>query len=250
MVTEEAGYWVPDWPAPQGVRGAVTLRGGGVSRGIYASFNLGDHVGDAREAVAGNRERLRDMLKLPGEPCWLRQVHGTEVATLPVAPARIPEADGAVTGTPGVVLAVLTADCLPVLACSRDGRQVGVFHAGWRGLLAGILERGVAAMRVAPEEILIYLGPAIGPEHFEVGPEVRAAFLAADAGAAEAFRRGSGDRWLANIYELARRRLRGAGVQAIFGGDLCTVADPARYFSYRRDGVTGRMASLIWKEGG
>jgi len=200
--------------------------------------------------VAGNRERLRAVLKLPGEPCWLRQVHGTEVATLAAAPARIPEADGAVTGTPGVVLAVLTADCLPVLACSRDGRQVGVFHAGWRGLLAGILERGVAAMRVAPEEILIYLGPAIGPEHFEVGPEVRAAFLAADAGAAEAFRRGSGDRWLANIYALARRRLRRAGVRAIFGGDLCTVADPARYFSYRRDGVTGRMASLIWKEGG
>ncbi|WP_176712643.1 polyphenol oxidase family protein, partial [Acidithiobacillus ferrivorans] len=155
---------------------------------------------------------------------------------------------GAVTAIPGMVLAVLTADCLPVLACGGDGRHIGVFHAGWRGLLAGILERGVAAMPVAPEDILIYLGPAIGPGHFEVGPEVRAAFLAEDAGAAAAFRPGHGDRWLANIYALARQRLQRAGVQAIFGGNLCTVADPARYFSYRRDGVTGRMASLLWKE--
>ncbi len=205
-------------------------------------------MGDAPEAVARNRERLRTMLELPGEPRWLRQVHGTGVAALTVAPARALEADGAVTAIPGVVLAVLTADCLPVLACGGDGRHIGVFHVGWRGLLAGILERGVAAMPVAPEDILIYLGPAIGPEHFEVGPEVRAAFLAEDAGVAAAFRPGHGDRWLANIYALARRRLQRAGVQAIFGGNLCTVADPAHYFSYRRDGATGRMASLIWKE--
>lgn len=250
MATEEAGYWVPDWPVPYGVRSAVTVRSGGVSQGAYASLNLGDHVGDAPEAVARNRERLRAMLKLPGEPRWLRQEHGTGVVTLTAAPVRSLEADGAVTAIPGVVLAVLTADCLPVLACGGGGRHIGVFHAGWRGLLAGILERGVAAMQVAPEDILIYLGPAIGPEHFEVGPELRAAFLAEDAGAAEAFRPGRGDRWLANIYALARQRLQRVGVQAIFGGNLCTVADPARYFSYRRDGVTGRMASLIWKEEG
>ena len=241
-------HWTPDWPLPRGVRSAITRRNGGVSQGAYASFNLSDYVGDAIEAVARNRRRLREILALPEEPCWLRQSHGAEVIHLKSRSVSPPEADAAVTATPGVVLAVLTADCLPVLACSRDGRYVGAFHAGWRGLLAGILERGVAALPIAPEELLIYLGPAIGPEHFEVGPELRAAFVAEDAAATEAFHPGKADRWLADVHMLARQRLRRIGVRSVFGGTLCTVADPMQYFSYRRDGVTGRMASLIWKE--
>jgi YfiH family protein len=210
---------------------------------------LGDHVGDVGQAVAKNREQLRALLKLPQEPQWLRQVHGTELLQIPAAQdlSPLPEADGAVTHLAGQVLVVLTADCLPVLACSRDGQHLGAFHAGWRGLLAGILEKGVAALAVPGKEVLIYLGPAIGPEAFEVGPELRAAFVAEDPQAVSAFHEGVGDRWLADIYQLARQRLQRVGVTAIYGGGLCTFSD-TEFFSYRRDAVTGRMASLIWRE--
>jgi YfiH family protein len=237
---------LPDWPAPPGVRAVMTLRTGGVSGGPYASLNLGDHVGDVPEAVAGNRQRLREALALPAEPFWLEQVHGTEVARFGGPDRR--RADAAVALEHGQVCAVMVADCLPVLLADRGGTCVAAAHAGWRGLATGVLEAAVAALPVDPSRMTAWLGPAIGPEAFEVGPEVREAFVAVDPDAAEAFRPGTGDRWLADVYHLARQRLARAGVADVHGGGLCTVSEPARFFSYRRDGVTGRMAALIWRE--
>ncbi len=235
--------WIqPDWPAPARVRAWVTSRRGGVSQGPWAACNLATHVGDDPAAVRRNREILVQRLRLPGAPAWLEQVHGTRILELPAAGGA---ADGAWTRRPGQVCAVLTADCLPVLVCDRAGSRVGLAHAGWRGLAAGVLDALVDAMAPASaSELLAWLGPAIGPEHFEVGPEVRAAFLARDPGHAPAFR-PRGGRWLADLYLLARRMLRARGLE-VLGGGLCTWSDPARFYSYRRDGVTGRMASLIW----
>ena len=264
MVTE-ADFLFPDWDRPVAVRAAVSLRTGGVSSAPFASFNLGDHVGDNPERVARNRAQLQDCLALPGAPRWLHQVHGAHIVDASVAPAREwspPEADGAVCTGPGIVLAILSADCLPVLACSRDGRRIGAFHAGWRGLLAGVLERGIAAMGVAAREILVYLGPAIGPQRYVVGAEVRAAFLAQDPGAGAFFRAVEDmpaadahavpdkGRFLADLPGLARHRLRALGVTSVTPSGLCTATDAARFFSHRRDGQTGRMASLIWREVG
>ncbi len=248
----EPSFVVPDWPAPLGVRAVITLRTGGVSTEPYASFNLGEHVGDDAQRVAENRVRLQQQLGLPRPPAWLTQVHGTRVVELHGTEQRPLEADGAVTGQCGVVLAVLTADCLPVLACRRDGQRIGVFHAGWRGLLGGILEAGMAAMETSPDEVLLYLGPAIGPARFEVGADLRDAFAAHDPAARDCFRPGRDGRWLADIYALARQRLARAGVPAaaISGGDYCTVMEAERFFSYRRDGRCGRMATVIWREGG
>jgi YfiH family protein len=223
----------------------MTLRTGGASGGPYASLNLGDHVGDEPAAVAENRRRLREVLALPAEPLWLEQVHGTDVARCG-GPAR-PLADAAVALEPGQVCAVMVADCLPVLLADRGGTCVAAAHAGWRGLAAGVLEATVAALPAEPSQIVAWLGPAVGPEAFEVGPEVRDAFLAADEAAGEAFRPGMGDRWLADVYRLARQRLARVGVTDLHGGGLCTVSDPARFFSYRRDGATGRMAALVWR---
>lgn len=236
--------WIlPDWPAPSQVRALSTTRHGGVSQPPWDSLNLGMHVGDDPARVAQNRARLREAL--PAEPLWLEQVHGTGVWQAGVAPRR---ADAAVSRTPGEVCAIMTADCLPVLFADHAGTVVAVAHAGWRGLCAGVLERTVEAMGAAPGDVLAWLGPAIGPAHFEVGPEVREAFMASDAVAADAFRPGNGDRWLADIFLLAQQRLHAAGLPGsnVFGGGLCTVTDRGRFFSYRRDGVTGRMASLIW----
>jgi len=251
VAAESAHFWTPEWPLPQGVYSAISQRHGGYSLAPYQTLNLGDHVGDVPDTVTRNRLKLRETLQLPVEPLWLRQVHGTQIVQIDSLPHVIspPEADGVVATVPGAVLAVLTADCLPVLACSLDGQKIGAFHAGWRGLLDGILEKGLAALAVPSEQVLIYLGPAIGPDAFEVGPELRAAFLAEDPGCAAAFKAGSGDRWLADIYALARYRLQRMGVFAIYGGGLCTFSNPD-YFSYRRDGITGRMASLIWRENG
>jgi YfiH family protein len=242
---------VPDLALPKGVRMAVSTRQGGVSQEPWQSLNLGDHVGDQPAAVAANRQRLQAALHLPAEPLWLQQVHGTQVAAWESCRGKDmpPAADGAVAHTPGAVLAVLTADCLPVLACSQDGQVIAALHAGWRGLAAGILEAGIAAMQVEPAQILVYLGPAIGPAAFEVGPEVRECFVAHDVAAQEAFRPGTGDRYWADIYALARLRLQRLGVGAVHGGEHCTVTEADRFFSYRRDGCTGRMASLIWREG-
>ena len=240
----------PDWSAPANVRAVMTTRAGGVSRAPYDSLNPASHVGDEPAAVAANRAILRDFL--PAEPLWLNQVHGDRVAVVGVD-AEGTEADASLARGPGQVCAVLTADCLPVLFCDRAGSVVAAAHAGWRGLAGGVLERTVEAMAVPPGEILAWLGAAIGPERFEVGEEVRAAFVAHDPLAATVFRPalpGTLDeapkKWLADIYALARLRLARVGVTAVYGGGLCTVSDPARFFSYRRDGRTGRMASLIW----
>jgi hypothetical protein len=246
-IPDESRWLTPVWPAPSAVHAAVTTRQGGVSRGPYASLNPAEHVGDDPEAVAENRRRLRRALNLPGEPVWLEQVHGVRVLDLDTG-ATDRHADAALTRRQGIVCAVLTADCLPVLLCGRGGGLVAVAHAGWRGLHAGVLEATVEATALPAEQLMAWLGPAIGPEAFEVGPEVRAAFLEADPGAASAFMAGTGDRFLADIYALARRRLSAVGVLDVYGGGLDTFGDAQRFYSYRRDGRTGRMASLIWLE--
>lgn len=238
---------IPDWPAPDHVRSLITTRSGGVSAAPYASLNLGDHVGDNPEHVTQNRAVLST--HLPAEPRWLKQVHGIAVVDACTTGA---EADASVVFQAGDVCAVLTADCLPVLLCDQSGTVVGAAHAGWRGLLNGVIEATAAAMQVPASSLLAYLGPAIGPQAFEVGDEVRAAFVAADPEAASAFisgdRQAETQKWLANIYWLARLRLKRLGVAGVYGGGLCTYTDAERFFSYRRDGVTGRMASLIWLE--
>jgi polyphenol oxidase len=234
---------VPDWPAPARVRSLITTRRGGVSSGSFASMNLGDHVGDDPDPVRRNRALLT--AQLPAEPKWLKQVHGARVAF--VDGALYPkEADGAVARQAGTVCAVLVADCLPVLLCNAAGTTVGVAHAGWRSMAAGVLEQTVAAMGATPSTLLAYFGPAIGPQSFEVGDEVRRAFMEIDATDAEAFLPGTPGKWMCDLYELARRRLLRMGVERIFGGGLCTLIEAQRFFSYRRDGATGRMAALIW----
>ncbi|MBI2961914.1 MAG: peptidoglycan editing factor PgeF [Betaproteobacteria bacterium] len=238
--------WIaPDWPAPARVRSVITTRRGGGSRGAFASFNLGAHVGDDDAAVAHNRRELRRYL--PEEPLWLRQVHGARAIDAD-GETEETEADAAVTRCRGRVLAALTADCLPVLLCDDAGTVVGIAHAGWRGLAAGVIESAVAAMRVAPERLLAYLGPAIGARAYEVGPEVRAAFADCSADAAQAFRARGQGKFLADLGMLARQRLKRLGVPRVHGGAHCTYADGERFFSFRRDGATGRMASLIWLE--
>lgn len=234
---------VPAWPAPANVRALVTTRAGGVSAAPWDSLNLGDHVNDDPAAVAENRRRLRTLL--PAEPVWLRQVHGTVCVDAAQANAGA-EADAALARAPGAVCAVLTADCLPVLLCDEAGTVVAAAHAGWRGLAAGVIESTVRAMGLPGERLVAWLGPAIGPENFEVGDEVRAAFVARDPAAAQAFVAGTPGKWYCDIYRLARQRLAALGVRRVAGADFCTVRDGARFYSYRRDGVTGRMASLVW----
>ena len=240
---------VPDWPAPAGVHALITTRAGGVSRAPYASLNLGDHVGDDPAAVAANRLRLRQALVGADDPVWLEQVHGTRVIDAALARTGSPpeQADAAFARRPGVCCVVMTADCLPVLFCDASGSVVAAAHAGWRGLCAGVLEQTVAAMAVPPQTVLAYLGPAIGPQAFVVGDEVRAAFVARGATSAAAFSPLAAGKWLADIYQLARLRLAECGVEQVFGGAWCTVGDVTRFFSYRRDGRTGRMASVIWR---
>lgn len=241
----------PDWPAPGRVQAVFTTRLGGVSVGVFSGLNLGAHVEDDPACVADNRRQLREQLQLTQEPVWLTQVHGTKVYPVREAaeaqPALPPQADAAVTRLVGVPLTVMTADCLPVLFCDRAGSVVATAHAGWRGLCDGVLEQTVAAMGAPSSEILAWLGPAIGSSAFEVGDEVRSAFVAQDPAAAEAFVPGmSAGKWLADLYRLARQRLNAVGVEQIYGGQLCTFSDPARFYSYRRDGQTGRMSGLIW----
>lgn len=235
-----------DWPAPPGVRTWQTTRQDGVSLGPYASLNLATHVGDRAEAVAENRRRLRATLNLPAEPVWLEQVHGTRV--LHPDRGETGQADAAVTFEPNTVLAVMTADCLPVLLASSDGRRIGVAHAGWRGLAAGVLESAVGALESDPGAILAWLGPAIGRSAFEVGDEVRAAFVESLPGADSAFEPNARGRWQADLTALARTALARAGVGRIFGSESCTFADSERYFSHRREAPCGRMASLVWRE--
>lgn len=240
-----ADLLIPEWPAPANVRAVQTLRTGGCSPAPWGSFNLGDHVGDDPACVVANRADLRKLL--PAEPLWLRQVHGVGVVEAGLETFSL-EADAAFARQPGRVCAVMTADCLPVLFCDLAGTVVAAAHAGWRGLAAGVLEATVARMGAPADELMAWLGPAIGAQAFEVGDEVRVAFVAHDPDAATAFVPHGGGKWLADIYRLASQRLLSAGVTRISGGDRCTVKEGETFFSYRRDGVTGRMASLIWLE--
>lgn len=245
--------WItPDWPAPARVKALMTTRRGGVSLPPYDSLNLASHVGDDPRAVAENRRILRR--HLPSEPLWLTQVHGAGVAEAGRDAAGV-EADAALARAPGQVCAVLTADCLPVLLCDSRASVVAVAHAGWRGLLAGVIEATVRAMGIGPARVLAWLGPAIGPDAFEVGEEVRQAFIERDPIAATAFRPtlpgtldGAPRKWLADLYALARLRLQALGVEQVYGAAGCTYREVERFYSYRRDGRTGRMAALIWLE--
>ncbi|GAB3334851.1 peptidoglycan editing factor PgeF [Marilutibacter aestuarii] len=241
-----------DWPAPPRVRAISTLRhGGGQSPPPFDDFNLGLRCGDAPESAQANREALIRRAGLPSAPRWLRQVHGTGVLRLGTAgDGGEPEADAAVTAEPGVVIAIQTADCLPVLFCADDGREVGGAHAGWRGLAAGVLEATVAALRTPPDRLCAWLGPAAGPVAYEVGEEVREAFVSSDRGAEAAFAATRPGHWNVDLYALARRRLAVAGVPSgrIHGGTRCTISEPTAFFSHRRDGRSGRMASLLWIE--
>ncbi|XEI33137.1 peptidoglycan editing factor PgeF [Aeromonas veronii] len=240
--------WIePDWPAPACVRALSTTRDGGVSEGVFAGLNLGAHVGDEPARVEANRTRLQQVAAIPGPLNWLNQVHGTVVHPVNSHYQQVPDADAACAHEADQACIVMTADCLPVLFCDRAGTVVAAAHAGWRGLKEGVLEASIAAMGCEPGEILAWLGPAIGPTAFEVGGEVREAFMADQAEAVAAFVPSANDgKWLADIYQLARLRLARAGVTAVYGGEYCTFSDSEQFYSYRRDGQTGRMASLIW----
>lgn len=236
---------IPDWPAPSTIRACTTVRTGGVSESPYHTFNLADHVGDRSEDVKTNRALLKKMLDLPSEPLWLEQTHSTIV--LHAATSHDTKADASFTDQPDQVCAVMTADCLPVLLCNRQGTRVAAIHAGWRGLANGIIENTVRAMNLSPDEVLVWLGPAIGPDVYELGDEVREYFLKIDEEAQHSFIPSRPGHWFGNLYDLARLRLKKLDIHAIYGGEYCTYTDSERFFSYRRDeSRTGRMASLIW----
>jgi YfiH family protein len=250
-----------DWPAPRGIHAFTTLRhGAGISPAPFDTFNMGNRYaadGDDPARVEHNRTELVALAGLPAAPHWLRQVHGAGVFRVDAAEdtaggghASEPEADAAVTSTPGAVLAILTADCLPVLFCADEGGEVAAAHAGWRGLAGGVLEATVAAMRTPPSQVMAWLGPAAGPEHYEIGVEVYEAFVAQDPAAAGAFAATRPGHWRVDLYALARQRLAAAGIAPgrVHGGGLCTIADPQRFYSHRRDQRTGRMASLVWMQ--
>jgi len=245
---------VPDWPAPPGIRAVCTTRAGGVSTGPYASLNLGEHVGDVPASVAANRERLA--FAIDAKPVFLQQVHGTELAVLDAGTADGTQADAACTSQAGLACTVMVADCLPVLFTDAQGHRVAAAHAGWRGLAGGVLARAVQGFdddQGRHGELMAWLGPCIGPDAFEVGDEVKAAFEAVDAAAGACFRPGAAPgKWLADLPALARLRLQALGVRQVHGNDgspaWCTVSNPSRFFSYRRERVGGRLAALVWRE--
>lgn len=249
-------YLTPQWDAPANIHAAMTLRTGGVSCGPFASLNPATHVNDDLNAVRENRAIIKQMLDLPSEPVWLEQIHSNivvqadQVRVMTASPLEdwqsYKVADASFTSQSNVVCTVLTADCLPLAFCSKDGKKIAAVHAGWKGLLAGIITNTVTALET--NELLVWLAPAIGPEKFEVGEEVRELFIGKNPDFAAAFRPHTPQKWLADIYQLARIELAGLGVTQIVGGDRCTVSDPARFYSYRRDNSTGRMATLIWKD--
>ena len=244
-MTRPADWIVPDWPAPGNVRALVTTRNAGASTGAYASMNLGQRVGDDPSIVRDNRALLRTYL--PDEPKWLNQVHGARVVAANQIEGAV-DADASFTHESRTVCAIMIADCMPVLFADRDASVVGAAHAGWRGLAGGVLENTVASLGVEPARLVAWLGPAIGPSAFEVGDEVREAFLAVDPAAEAAFRPHKPGKWFADIFLLGRQRLARGGVTDIHGGGLCTYSDPSRFFSHRRDKVSGRMAAMIWLE--
>ncbi|MFI3190420.1 multi-copper polyphenol oxidoreductase [Crenothrix sp. D3] len=238
-------HWItPDWPAPANIHAATTLRTGGVSVTPYDSLNPATHVGDDEDCVRENRQRIKTMLALPSEPVWLEQTHSNLVINAGQA-TTLQQADASVSDQAGVVCAVLTADCLPLLICSTDGQQIAAIHAGWKGLLAGIITNTINVL--ATTEVLVWLGPAIGAACFEVGAEVREVFVAKSAVFASAFTQTNTNKYLADIYQLARIELATLGIHAVYGGEFCTVTDQARFYSYRRDTQTGRLATLIWR---
>lgn len=243
----DANLIEPNWPAPTNVRAIQTTRNGGVSLSPFVSFNLGAHVGDQPTSVMRNRQLLSQWM--PTEPVWLNQTHSIDV--IDAAESRcIERADASFTTHPNVVCVAMTADCLPILVCDKAGTVVSAIHAGWRGLCDGIIEATITAMPVDNASLMCWLGPAIGPNAFEVGVDVRDQFIAVNQSASSAFRLINDQKWLANIYELAIQRLNALGVKAIYGGwqhdQFCTFTDQSRFFSYRRDQVTGRMGSFIW----
>lgn len=239
-------HWLePDWPAPGRVHAVTTLRTGGVSGGGFSSLNPATHVGDQADAVERNRHIIKTMLKLPAEPVWLEQIHSNKAVDAGISPSLL-QADASYSDKLGVVCAVLTADCLPLLVCNTEGTEIAAIHAGWRGLLSGVIGNTVAAMR--NRDLLVWLGPAIGPECFEVGVEVREAFIEKSAAFAPAFKARGNGKWLADIYQLARIDLAALGINNTYGGHFCTVTDHERFYSYRRDKETGRMATLIWRD--
>jgi YfiH family protein len=241
------GYLTPAWPAPPNVHAAFTLRCGGVSLPPFDTLNLGAHVGDLPECVAENRRRVHAALELPASPTWLTQVHGTRVVDAErVTETADTRADALILRRAGEVAAIQVADCLPVLLSAPDGAAAAAAHAGWRGLAAGVLEATVAAFGESATGLIAWLGPAIGAAHFEVGAEVRAAFVRHDTSAAAAFTPNARGRWQCNLTQLARQRLRALGVQQVYGGEWCTFADPARFYSHRREPRCGRMAALLW----
>jgi len=238
-------HWLtPDWPAPANIHAATTLRTGGVSVMPYDSLNPATHVGDDADCVRENRHRIKTMLALPAEPVWLEQTH-SNLAIDAGQSNTVQQADASVTNVAGVVCAVMTADCLPLLICSNDGKKIAAIHAGWKGLLASIISNTLAAL--ATTDVLVWLGPAIGADCFEVGAEVRTAFVEKFAPFTAGFTQTSEHKYLANIYQLARIELAARGVEAVYGGDFCTFTDTERFYSYRRDAQTGRMATLIWR---
>ena len=238
---------VPDWPAPAAVRAFATTRSGGVSGGEFASMNLGAGSGDEPKNVALNRLTVRE--QLPAVPRWMKQVHGTTVADLDrLGESYVATADAAIASQPGCVGVVLTADCMPLLLCDEAGTRVAIAHAGWRGMAAGVIENTVRAMNGVPSRLLAWMGPAIGPRAFEVGPEVREAFIAADPDADSAFRSQKPGKYMADLYLLARQRLARAGVENVHGGGFCTYTEADRFFSYRRVQASGRMGTFIWIE--
>ena len=247
-VTNSIDFIHPSWPAPFNVKALQTTRSGGVSVGAFASLNMGAHVNDDPISVAKNRQLLSPYL--PSDPVWVNQVHGVDVIDAATS-SCLQNADASFATKSNVVCVTMTADCLPILLCDIKGTVVAAVHAGWRGLCDGVVEAAIAKMQVPVSEILVWLGPAIGPDAFEVGDDVRLQFMQKDAQAALAFK-PYGDKWLGNLYLIARQRLNNLGVTQIYGAsvneDFCTYSDKARFFSFRRDNVTGRMASMIWLE--
>ena len=238
-------HWLtPDWNAPANIHAATLLRTGGISTGVYSSLNLATHVGDDLDCVRENRHRMKDWLALPAEPVWLEQTHSNIVIDAGQS-TQLQQADASYTELAGVVCVVMTADCLPLLICSTDGKKIAAIHAGWKGLLAGIISNTLAALKT--NDVLVWLGPAIGARCFEVGVEVREAFVAKFAPFAAGFVQTSDNKYLADIYQLARIELAARDVHAVYGGEYCTFTEQARFYSYRRDAQTGRMATLIWR---
>ncbi len=239
-------HWIePDWPVAGNIHAASTLRSGGVSQGRFSSLNLADHVNDNISDVQENRQKIAELLALPADPVWLQQVHSNRVVNINQQ-TEVEAADASFTERAGVVCAVLTADCLPVLLASKDGSIICAIHAGWRGLLSGIISKAVNALN--NKELIAWLGPAIGENCFEVGKEVKDQFIAKSTNYNKAFQQKSKQHYLANIYQIAGIELAGLGIYQVYGGGFCTVTDKQQFFSYRRDGETGRMATLIWRD--